>query len=165
MTRMSLALFTLIAAVVAITPAFAAAQDAPAAPATEAPPAGPVVRMARLVGRWAGDCSKPAAPQNSYAVYAAGYAGDATLTYDLGTAYEPRVYDLSNAHAEDGGRVLYDETSRASGTRITIALMRDGDRIRVWSSVAADGRAFVADGKLADDSGAETPWLSRCPAA
>jgi hypothetical protein len=60
--------------------------------------------------------------------------------------------------------VLYDEISRASGRRINIALMREGDRIRVWSSVAADGRAFVADGKLADGSGAETPWLSRCPA-
>ncbi|MBS0296923.1 MAG: hypothetical protein JSR45_11475 [Proteobacteria bacterium] len=163
MTRSSLSLLALTAAL-ALGPVAASAQDAaPAAP--EAQPAGAVVRSLGLIGRWAGDCAKPATLQNSYAVYAANYSGAATLTYDRGKLYEPRIYDLSNAHSEDAGRVLYDEVSRTSQARITIALLRDGDRIRVWSSVGVDGKALVVDGKLADDSGAETPWLSRCPLA
>ena len=163
MTRSSLCLLALTAAL-ALGPVAASAQDA-APPAPEAQPAGAVVRAFGLVGRWASDCAKPASPENAYAIYAAGYSGDASLSYNIGVRYEPRVYELSNARAEGEGRLLYEQENRSSHARSTIALVREGDRIRVWSSVSADGHAYLADGKMGDDPSVESPWLNRCPAA
>jgi hypothetical protein len=143
-----------LAAVLALAASAAFAQDAPTSSAEAAP-------VTSLVGSWSADCTAPASVANPRAIYA---LAPPTLSYDLGARYEPRAYALENVRGVSADRVAYDQENLTSHTRVGIVLVLEADRIRVWSSVGADGKSFIAEGVLAD-GGTETKWFNRCPAA
>lgn len=141
------------AALVLLFPAFAHSQSATAA-----------MEEFGLLGTWAGECSQDAGPTNNHATYLVTSAGAVQLKYKSGADYEDSVYDILDAK-----RVAPDKLSLrqvlTSNDRVTldIVLLKDNDKIRIWSSLFPDGTALVEDGVMTSATGRETRWMTRCP--
>src|SRR5437879_109228 len=46
---------------------------------------------------------------------------------------------------------------------LDIVLLKENDKIRIWSSLFPDGTALVEDGVMTSMTGRETRWMTRCP--
>ena len=143
----------LCAALVLLFPAGANAQSA-----TE------TMQAFGLLGTWAGECGQVASPANNYATYLVAPAGGLQLKYQSGTDEEDTiVYDVSDVR-----RVAEDKLSLKQvlvgndRVALDIVLLREGGKIRIWSSLFPDGTALVEDGVMTSMTGRETRWLSRC---
>jgi len=117
-----------------------------------------------LIGTWAGECSQAASPANNHATYAGAPSGGAQLRYQSGEGYEDSIYDIIEAK-----RIAPDRLSMrqvlAGNNQVTldIVLMKEKDRIRIWSSAFPDGTPLVEDGVLTTATGRETRWMAHCP--
>jgi hypothetical protein len=117
-----------------------------------------------LLGTWAGECSQDASPTNNHATYLVTAAGGLQLKYQSGADFEESVYDIREAK-----RVAPDKLSLRqvlmSNERVTldIVLLKEDDKIRIWSSLFPDGTALVEDGVMTSMTGRETRWMTRCP--
>jgi hypothetical protein len=117
-----------------------------------------------LLGTWAGECSQDASPANNRATYLVTSAGGLQLKYQSGADYEDSIYDIS-----DVKRVAPDKLSLRqvlkSNDRVTldIVLLKENDKIRIWSSLFPDGTALVEDGVMTSMTGRDTRWMTRCP--
>jgi len=130
-----------------------------------AQPAGDPMREFGLLGTWAGECSQDPSPTNNYATYLMTSSGGLQLKYQSGTDSEDSIiYDIS-----DVKRVAADKLSLrqvlTSNDRVAldIVLVKDNDKIRIWSSLFPDGTALVEDGVMSSMIGRETRWMTRCP--
>jgi hypothetical protein len=125
--------------------------------------AGAAMQEFGLLGTWAGECSQDPSPTNNHATYLMTSAG-AQLKYQSGADYEDSVYDILEAK-----RVAPDKLSLRqvlmSNDRVTldIVLLKEKDRIRIWSSLFPDGTALVEDGVMTSMTGRETRWMNHCP--
>jgi hypothetical protein len=143
----------LCAALLALLPVVAQAQSATAA-----------MQDFGLLGTWAGECSQGASPNNNHATYLVTAAGGLQLKYQSGADFEESVYDILDAK-----RVAPDKLSLRqvlmSNERVTldIVLLKEDDKIRIWSSLFPDGTALVEDGVMTSMTGRETRWMTRCP--
>jgi hypothetical protein len=143
----------LCAALLALLPVVAQAQSATAA-----------MQDFGLLGTWAGECSQGPSPNNNHATYLVTAAGGLQLKYQSGADFEESVYDILDAK-----RVAPDKLSLRqvlmSNERVTldIVLLKEDDRIRIWSSLFPDGTALVEDGVMTSMTGRETRWMTRCP--
>ena len=143
----------LCAALVLMCPVLAHAQSAAAA-----------MQDFGLLGTWAGECSQGASPNNNHATYLVTAAGGLQLKYQSGADFEESVYDILDAK-----RVAPDKLSLRqvlmSNERVTldIVLLKEDDRIRIWSSLFPDGTALVEDGVMTSMTGRETRWMTHCP--
>ncbi|HEY7611091.1 MAG TPA: hypothetical protein VIF14_17825 [Alphaproteobacteria bacterium] len=114
-----------------------------------------------LVGTFAYDCARAAGDNgNVRTIYAGAANGALTLTYEFGPARAPNRYTILTAHQVAPGRVFYLE-ELSDGRRIEIVLLKQGNRIRVWSSRMVTGQVLVANGRFASD-GRDSPWQTRC---
>jgi hypothetical protein len=117
-----------------------------------------------LLGTWAGECGESASPTNNHATYLVTSSGGLQLKYESGAEYEDSVYDI-----RDAKRLAPDKLSLRqvlmSNDRVTldIVLLRENDKIRIWSSLFPDGTALVEDGVMTSMTGRETRWMKRCP--
>ena len=118
-----------------------------------------VLTMSGLGGTWAQDCAQPASVANWYDIYAV--TGDGRLTETL--VNEPgktfRVSELSHFRVLANKRPAY--TMEQDNEILDIIVQLEGDRQRTWSSAGHGGKAYIKDGKLAED-GSETIWFNRC---
>jgi hypothetical protein len=143
----------LSAALLVLFPVLAHAQSATAA-----------MQEFGLLGTWAGECSQDASPTNNHATYLLTAAGALQLKYQSGADFEESVYDILDAK-----RVAPDKLSLRqvlmSNERVTldIVLLKEDDKIRIWSSLFPDGTALVEDGVMTSMTGRETRWMTRCP--
>jgi|HubBroStandDraft_6_1064221.scaffolds.fasta_scaffold465899_1 hypothetical protein len=143
----------LCAALVLMFPALAQAQSAAAA-----------MQDFGLLGTWAGECSQDAGPTNNHATYLVTSSGGLQLKYQSGADYEDSVYDILDAK-----RIAPDKLSLRqvlmSNDRVAldIVLLKENDKIRIWSSLFPDGTALVEDGVMTSMTGRETRWMTRCP--
>jgi hypothetical protein len=143
----------LCAALVLMCPVLAHAQSAAAA-----------MQDFGLLGTWAGECSQDAGPTNNHATYLVTSSGGLQLKYQSGADYEDSVYDILDAK-----RIAPDKLSLRqvlmSNDRVAldIVLLKDNDKIRIWSSLFPDGTALVEDGVMTSMTGRETRWMTRCP--
>jgi hypothetical protein len=125
--------------------------------------AGAAMQEFGLLGTWAGECSQDPSPTNNHATYLMTSSG-AQLKYQSGADYEDSVYDILEAK-----RVAPDKLSLRqvlmSNDRVTldIVLLKEKDRIRIWSSLFPDGTALVEDGVMTSMTGRETRWMNHCP--
>jgi hypothetical protein len=116
-----------------------------------------------LLGTWAGECAQNPGPTNNHATYSVTSAGGLQLNYQSGPDYEESVYDILDAK-----RVAPDKLSLRqvlmSNDRVMldIVLVRENDKIRIWSSLFPDGTALVEDGVMTSMTGRETRWMTRC---
>jgi hypothetical protein len=117
-----------------------------------------------LLGTWASACDEGASPTNSHATYLVTGSDGIQLKSSFGAGYEDSIYDI-----QDAKQVAPDKLSLrqvlVGNDRVTldIVLLKDNDRIRIWSSLFPDGTALVEDGLMASQGGRETRWLARCP--
>jgi hypothetical protein len=150
---------TILCAVVALLLGPAHPQLANAQSAADA------VREFGLIGTWAGDCKEEASPANSYATYVMTQEGSLQLKYQTGTDEEDTIrYEIS-AVKPMGADKLSLRQALAGNDRIAldIVLLKQDGKIRIWSSLFADGTALVEDGVMTAMTGRETRWLARCP--
>jgi hypothetical protein len=117
-----------------------------------------------LIGTWAGECKEGPSPTNNHATYAGTPSGGAQLRYESGQGYEDSIYDITEAKLIAPDRLSMRQVL-AGNSQVTldIVLLREKDRIRIWSSVFPDGTSLVEDGVLSSFVGRETRWLARCP--
>ena len=117
-----------------------------------------------LLGTWAGECSQSPSPANNHATYAGTASGGAQLRYQSGEGYEESIYDIIEAKLIAPDRLSMRQVL-AGNNQVTldIVLLKEKDRIRIWSSVFPDGTALVEDGILSAFTGRETRWMARCP--
>ncbi len=126
--------------------------------------AGAAMQEFGLLGTWAGECGQGAGPTNNHATYLVTSAGALQLKYESGPDYEDSIYDILDAK-----RVAPDKLSLrevlTSNDRVTldIVLLKDNDKIRIWSSLFPDGTALVEDGVMTSMTGQETRWMTHCP--
>jgi len=117
-----------------------------------------------LLGTWAGECSQGPDPTNNHATYLVTSSGGLQLKYQSGADYEDSVYDILDAK-----RIAPDKLSLRqvlmSNDRVAldIVLLKENDKIRIWSSLFPDGTALVEDGVMTSMTGRETRWMARCP--
>jgi hypothetical protein len=143
----------LCAALLVLVPGLAHAQSATAA-----------MQDFGLLGTWAGECSEDPSPTNNHATYLVTSAGGLQLKYQSGADFEESVYDILDAK-----RVAPDKLSLRqvlmSNDRVTldIVLLKENDKIRIWSSLFPDGTALVEEGVMTSMTGRETRWMTHCP--
>jgi hypothetical protein len=117
-----------------------------------------------LLGTWAGECGQSASPTNNHAVYLVTSSGGPQLKYQSGADYEESVYDILDAKRLDADKLSLRQVLM-SNDRVTldIVLLKENDKIRIWSSIFPDGTALVEDGVMTSMTGRETRWMTRCP--
>jgi hypothetical protein len=116
-----------------------------------------------LIGTWAAACTEGASPTNSHATYQVTPAGALQLRYQSGADLEDSVYDIREAKmlAPDKLSLRQILTSNEHVV-LDIVLVKENDRIRIWSSLFPDGTALVEDGVMTTAAGRETRWMARC---
>ena len=129
----------------------------------DAQPAPRALRDFDLLGRWAVECARPASPMNEHSLFSLTSVGAAWVLNDFGPDYDGMVYRIVDAK-----RVAPDKLSLrqilASDDNVVldIVILKDSERIRIWSSQTADGNVLVRDGMIASGSDQRTRWAGRC---
>ena len=144
----------LCAALVLLLPAVAHSQSAADA-----------MREFGLMGTWAGECSQEASPTNNYATYLVTSSGGLQLKYQSGTDDEDNIfYDLSAVKRVDEDKLSLRQVLTSNDrVALDVVLLKEGDKVRIWSSLFPDGTALVEDGVMTSMTGRETRWMTRCP--
>jgi hypothetical protein len=117
-----------------------------------------------LMGTWAGECSQGPSPTNNHATYLVTPSGSLALKYQSGADYEDSVYNILEAKRLGPDKLSLRQVL-ASNDRVTldIVLLKENDKVRIWSSLFPDGTALVEDGVMTSMTGRETRWMTRCP--
>jgi hypothetical protein len=116
-----------------------------------------------LIGTWAATCADGASATNNHATYLVTPAGALQLRYQSGADFEDSVYDIREAKVLAPDRLsLRQILTSNEHVVLDIVLVKENDRIRIWSSLFPDGTALVEDGVMATAAGRETRWMARC---
>jgi hypothetical protein len=117
-----------------------------------------------LLGTWAGECGQGPSPTNNHATYLVTSSGGLALRYQSGPDYEESVYDILEAKRLGPDKLSLRQVL-ASNDRVAldIVLLKENDKVRIWSSLFPDGTALVEDGVMTSMTGRETRWMTRCP--
>jgi hypothetical protein len=117
-----------------------------------------------LFGTWAGECSQGASPANNHVTYSGTPAGGAQLRYESGADYDEIIYEITDAKLIAPDRLSMRQVlSSNKEVTLDIVLLKEKDRIRIWTSAFPDGTLLVEDGILSSFNGRETRWMARCP--
>src|SRR5215813_2388944 len=142
---------------------FLAAAFALAMPALAADSPTQVLRDFGMLGTWATDCSRPSNSDNFYTIYAGQSDGRVRRTYyntpDRKTPYN--VYIVTRAVKLPSDMLSYQQEGDVNQDKIDVILLKDGNKYKIWSSVTAEGKALVKDGKF-PGSGDDSPWQAKC---
>jgi hypothetical protein len=128
--------------------------------------AQPITKALRdfdLLGRWAIECTRPASPMNEHSLFSLTSLGGAWVLNDFGPDYDGMVYRIV-----DGKRVAPDKLSLRQvlvadeSIVLDVVMLKDSERIRIWSSRSVDGNVLVKDGMVAPANDQRTRWAGRC---
>jgi|SRR5215469_15253765 len=141
------------AALVMLCPALAHSQSAAEA-----------MRDFGLIGTWAAACQEGPSPTNNHATYQVTPTGDLQLKYQSGADFEDSVYDIREVKRLAPEKLSLRQVLIGNERVILdIVLIKENDRIRIWSSLFPDGTALVEDGVMTSATGRETRWMTHCP--
>jgi len=128
--------------------------------------AQPVTRAIRdfdLLGRWAIECTKPASPMNEHALFSLTSLGIVWVLNDFGPDYDGMVYRVVEAKRVAPDKLsLRQVLTTDDNVVLDIVIVKDNERIRIWSSRTADGSVLVKDGTTASANEQQTRWAGRC---
>jgi hypothetical protein len=117
-----------------------------------------------LLGTWASECAQDASPMNNHATFSSTAAGGAQLRYESGADFEDSIYAISNAKLVEPDKLAMRQVLVGNEqVTLDIVLLKDNNRIRIWSSAFPDGTPLVEEGVLTSFTGRETRWMTRCP--
>ena len=118
--------------------------------------------MSLPTGLFAGR-TEDAGPANSHATYLVATGERAQLKTSAGADYEDSTYDIQDAKRVDGDKLLLRQALQGNDRVVLdVTLLKDNNRIRIWSSLFPDGTALVEDGVTVAQGNLETRWLNRC---
>jgi hypothetical protein len=116
-----------------------------------------------LLGRWAVECSRPASPINEHSLFSLTSVGMAWVLNDFGPDYDGMVYRIVDAKRVAADKLsLRQVLATDDSVVLDMVIMKDSERIRIWSSQTADGSVLVRDGMIASGSDQRTRWAGRC---
>jgi hypothetical protein len=116
-----------------------------------------------LVGKWAIECSRPASPANEHALYAVTSTGLIWVMNDFGPEYDGMVYHVVRAERVSPDKLALRQVLASDETVVLdIVMVKDNEKIRVWSSRTVDGNTLVRDGMMPSAKDQVTRWASRC---
>ncbi len=129
-----------------VAPAFAAGGETPA--------------QTSLPGTtWALDCKSPASATNYHLTYSVAPNGNLVETLGAGEKGRPREIDNIQVISKDW--VLYTlHDTDGEAVNIVTFTAKDG-RKKSWSSIGANGKAYILSGKFPDGTGSP-PWFEKC---
>lgn len=117
-----------------------------------------------LIGTWAAACQEGPSPTNNHATYLVTPTGDLQLKYQSGADFEDSIYDIREVKRLAPEKLSLRQVLIGNERVILdIVLIKESDRIRIWSSLFPDGTALVEDGVLTSATGRETRWMTHCP--
>jgi hypothetical protein len=128
-----------------------------------AQPATRALREFDLLGRWAVECSRPASPMNEHSLFSLTSVGMAWVLNDFGPDYDGMVYRIVDAQRVAPDKLSLRQILAADDSVVLdMVILKDNERIRIWSSQTADGNVLVKDGMIASGSDQRTRWAGRC---
>ncbi len=113
-----------------------------------------------LIGTWAHDCSRDAAGDNPYVIYAAPRSGSPTRTLQMETKGLDGLVPIDSARVVNDRRLEIAWTQKGVTFRMVFAKDDDG-RYRSVESVGSDGRTYIRGGRFVNDD-TEVKWFSKC---
>ena len=126
-----------------------------------AEPVGDTLQAFEFFGRWAPDCSRPPALDNSWREVEILPSGDVRFVERLGTEYQPNVYVVMNA-TRTGSDSIVLRIELNDTTLQDLTMTRKDGKIRTLINVPVlTGKPVVKDGRIVAN-GRETPWLTQC---
>jgi hypothetical protein len=121
------------------------------------------VRDFGLIGKWAIECTRPPSPANEHALYAVTSSGMIWVMNDFGPDYDGMVYRVVNAERVAPDKLsLRQVLTTDDNVMLDVVMVKDKERVRVWSSRMADGNTLVRDGMMPSVNDQVTRWASRC---
>ncbi len=111
-----------------------------------------------MLGKWARDCNAPPSRTNFHTVFAAMSSGNVQRTYYDGPDHIYNQYTITRAIRLPANQMSYQQVGPVG--RMDVILLKDGNTYRIWSSVGADGKIYVKEGKFND--GAASPAETKC---
>jgi hypothetical protein len=128
-----------------------------------AQPATRAIRDFDLLGRWAIECTRPASPMNEHSLFSLTSVGNAWVLNDFGPDYDGMVYRIVDAKRIAADKLsLRQVLTSDENVVLDVVMVKDGERIRIWSSRTADGNVLVQDGTVASTRDQQTRWAGRC---
>src|SRR5258707_473605 len=109
-------------------------------------------------------CSQGQSQTNNHATYLVTSTGGLALQYQSGAEYEESIYDILEAKRVGPDKLSLRQVLTSNDrVALDIVLLKENDKIRIWSSLFPDGTALVEDGVMTSMTGRETRWMTRCP--
>jgi hypothetical protein len=128
-----------------------------------AQPATRALREFDLLGRWAVECARPASPLNEHSLFSLTSVGLAWVLNDFGPDYDGMVYRIVDAKRVAPDKLsLRQVLATDDSVILDMVILKDSERIRIWSSQTADGNVLVRDGMIASGNDQRTRWAGRC---
>jgi hypothetical protein len=116
-----------------------------------------------LFGTWAVECSQPPSPTNEHAVVSLAPVDTIWVLNDFGPDYEDMVYRVVDAKRVGPDKLsLRQVLASDEAVVLDIVMVKDSERVRVWSSRTAQGSILVKDGRIATTTDQNTRWSKRC---
>jgi hypothetical protein len=117
-----------------------------------------------LIGTWAAACQEGPSLTNNHATYLVTPTGSLQLKYQSGADFEDSIYDIREAKLLAPEKLSLRQVLIGNERVILdIVLIKENDKIRIWSSLFPDGTALVEDGVMTSATGRETRWMRHCP--
>jgi hypothetical protein len=121
------------------------------------------MRAFGLFGTWAAACQEAPSPANGHSTYAVTSAGGIELRNSFGEDYEIRVYNIVDARRVGPDKLSMRQVLAGNeDVVLDVIMLKENDRIRIWSSLTIDGKTLVKDGNIAAPVNRETRWVERC---
>src|SRR5215470_12092486 len=115
-----------------------------------AQPATRALRDFDLLGRWAVECTRPASPMNEHSLFSLTSLGAAWVLNDFGPDYDGMVYRIVDAKRVAPDKLsLRQVLATDDSIVLDVVMIKDGERIRIWSSRTVEGNVLVTDGMVA----------------
>jgi hypothetical protein len=150
--------FVILAVLLSVIPMLARAQSVPDQQSVKL-----LFEEFGLIGVWARSCSEPASLSggNPHTIYSIARPDGVMLTYDNGPDFRPSIYNIVSAKRIARDRLTYVEQRFNDKVTATVTVVKQGNLVRVWESVAQDGRVLIKDGKFATN-GSQNMTQARC---
>jgi hypothetical protein len=115
-----------------------------------------------LLGTWATDCGRPPSDRNTYLSYVA--VGDGRVRHERNFGKGRDARDVRSAAIRPGGPIeIVADFGSLGGMRKWVMVKGVDGRIRTMANSKVDGtNASIMTGRFVG-SGADAPWLSKCP--
>jgi hypothetical protein len=128
-----------------------------------AQPATRALRDFDLLGRWAIECTRPASPMNEHSLFSLTSLSSAWVLNDFGPDYDGMVYRIVDAKLVAPDKLSLRQVLVTDDSIVLdVVMIKDGERIRIWSPRTVDGNVLVRDGMVAPASEQRTRWAGRC---